>query len=144
MAIEVMLALCLPQDASTVPFARHIARYAMEELGVTPDCIYDVEVALTEACANVIRHAESDDEYEIQVSIGEDQCELRVKDTGRGFDVESLSERTDGSAERGRGVALMRALVDTINFDSDPESGTVVHLVKRLSFGRSRPSFLGE
>lgn len=49
----------------------------------------------------------------------------------------------DGSAERGRGVALMRALVDSIDFDSDPESGTVVHLVKQLTLAGSRSSFLG-
>jgi hypothetical protein len=34
----------------------------------------------------------------------------------------------------------MNALVDNVGFDSDPEQGTVVHLVKRLHFDDTNPS----
>jgi hypothetical protein len=37
-----------------------------------------------------------------------------------------------GSAEEGRGLALLSALVDGVRFESRPEAGTVVHLVKQL------------
>ena len=41
-------------------------------------------------------------------------------------------EIADSAAERGRGIALMRALVDTVSFESQPQAGTIVHLVKTL------------
>ena len=38
------------------------------------------------------------------------------------------------AAVGGRGLLLMRALMDRIHFESRPEQGTVVHLVKKLDF----------
>ncbi len=113
----------------------------MEELGVTRACLNDVALAVTEACANVIEHSsDSDDEYEVSVVIDEDQCEIRVTDTGRGFDHESLLQHeADASAERGRGISLMQKLVDNVKFDSRPQAGTVVHLVKTLEFEDRSP-----
>ena len=38
------------------------------------------------------------------------------------------------SAEDGRGIQLMRALVDEVTFTSRPQVGTVVHLEKQLTW----------
>jgi hypothetical protein len=38
----------------------------------------------------------------------------------------------DSTAEEGRGIHLMRALVDKVEFTSRPQTGTVVHLEKAL------------
>lgn len=142
MSVEVTLALCLPRDASTIPFVRHLAKFALTEMGVTRASVADVEIALTEACANVVQHATADDEYEITLAIGDTECSIRVVDTGHGFDADSLGhDDAHPTAEQGRGIQLMRALVDRIAFTSEPEKGTVVHLVKVLEFG-DRPPFL--
>ena len=131
--MRVDLVLCLPRDDSTVPVLRHIASCALRELGVVPDVIDDVSLALTEACANVVRHSGSDDEYEVRLSIEDTSCEIRVVDTGHGFDSSSFPVAMAGSAdEQGRGLALMKALVDHVRFESRPEAGTVVHLVKEV------------
>lgn len=139
--MQVKYSLYLPRDAVTVPVARRLCRAAMDELGVTPACLNDVALAVTEACANVIEHSSDiDDEYEVTVSVSENLCEIRVIDTGRGFDHESLSqELADTSAERGRGIALMRALVDSVRFESKPQTGTIVHLEKRLELTDRSP-----
>lgn len=139
--MQVKFSLYLPRDAMTVPVARRLCRAAMEGLGITRACVHDVALAVTEACGNVIEHSSDiDDEYEITVLIKEDTCEIDVTDTGRGFDYESLSElMTDVSAERGRGIALMRALVDNVRFDSRPQTGTIVHLVKHLELEDRSP-----
>ena len=50
-----------------------------------------------------------------------------------------VRDMADVSAERGRGIALMRALADTVSFESRPQAGTVVHLVKRLDLDQSSP-----
>jgi hypothetical protein len=42
-------------------------------------------------------------------------------------------------AESGRGLMLMRALVDNVAFRSEPRAGAVVHMVKTLRFDRAHP-----
>lgn len=139
--MQVKYSLYLPRDANTVPVARRLCRGAMEELGIEARCLHDVALAVTEACANVIEHSsDSDDEYEVSVMVNETHCEIQVIDTGRGFDHESLAaQMAETSAERGRGISLMHALVDNVRFESKPQAGTVVHLEKTLELAENSP-----
>lgn len=115
--------------------ARHIATNAIEEIGVIEDAVHDIAVAMTEACTNVLKHSGPGDEYEVSLEVDGEQCIIRVIDTGRGFDSTSLGlADADTSAEQGRGIQLMRALVDQVKFISKPEAGTIVHLEKTLTF----------
>jgi serine/threonine-protein kinase RsbW len=131
--VEIRYALRLPRDVVTVPLVRTICRDAMNRLGVTADCQGDVALALTEACANVVQHAAGVNEYEVTIAIIEDTCHIRVVDRGDGIGL-SDSNRTESilDEDSGRGIVLMRLLVDQIAFDSHPEDGTIVHLQKRL------------
>ncbi len=138
--MEINMGLLLPRDGVSIPVARHICRFALREVGVNPECIGDIEVALTEACTNVLDHSGPGDEYEVQFTMNDEQCVIRVIDTGHGFDGESLGRTaSDTSAERGRGIELMRALVDHVKFESKEEAGTIVHLEKELSFVGGSP-----
>lgn len=136
--MELAFSLVLPRDASTVPVVRRLCRSALLDLGVDGDCVADIELALTEACANVIAHVESEqDEYEVTVAIDGVHCEIRVIDPGRGFDVLSLldvpaADEPDVPAERGRGIHVMRSLVDRVQFEDRPGGGNVVRLEKQL------------
>lgn len=143
MAIEINLTLCLPRDTQTVPLVRHLVGAALQEFGVTDECRGDIELALTEACANVVDHSHVDDEYQVRVAVDPDRCQIRVVDTGHGFDFSTLAGEANLTDERGRGIQLMRALVDRIRFQSEPEDGTVVHLVKELDFVPNAPTFAG-
>ena len=78
--MEIRYSLHLPRDGVTVPLVRTICRDAMHRLGVTPDCQGDVALALTEACANVIRHAEGASEYEVAIEFCGALCHIRVVD----------------------------------------------------------------
>jgi serine/threonine-protein kinase RsbW len=138
--VDITLAMNIPRDSSTLPLVRHLAKYSLGEIGVSRQCIGDVEVALTEACANVVEHTTAEDEYSVAIEITDHTCEIRVIDTGHGFDFETIGRNdADSGAEGGRGIQLMRALVDRIKFTSEPESGTIVHLVKELEFDRAKP-----
>ena len=135
--MQINLSLCLPRDELSIPVARHICRHALQDLGVGDDCRTDIEIAVTEACANVLKHSGGDDEYEVRVTVADDICIIRVIDTGRGFDSASLAADEDVpglSDESGRGIFMMKALVDRVKLESKPEVGTVVHLEKRLEF----------
>ena len=141
MPLGIDLDLNLPRDNATVPLVRHILRHTLTEFGVTESCVGDVELAITEACANVIEHASgTEDEYEVRLELSGDWVDIRVVDTGAGFDAESLSDgMPDPTADRGRGIELMRALVDRIRFESRPERGTIVRFEKRLELAADSP-----
>lgn len=128
--------LLLPRDAVTVPAVRHLCRTAMSGLGITESDIDDVTLALTEACANVVEHAAAgENEYQVDISIAVDSCEITVVDRGDGFDADDVFTSLESAVdrERGRGLPLMRSLVDVAELSSRPSRGTVVRLIKYLT-----------
>ena len=138
--MEIKFTLQLPRDALSVPVVRRVLNSSMRTLGVEDDCLNDIEIALTEACTNVLDHAAMGDEYEIVAGLDDNSCVIEVIDTGRGFDGERLGHaEADPSAEEGRGIQLIRALVDRVHFRARPENGTIVHLEKDLQFKNGSP-----
>jgi serine/threonine-protein kinase RsbW len=135
----ITFSLRLPRDGASVGLVRHICRDALVGLGVASPCVSDVELALTEACTNVLDHAAGTaEDYEVTVEINETKCEIRVIDFGEGFAHAGFpSADLAPSAESGRGILLMKALVDNVKFLSRPEQGTVVHLEKVLDLEES-------
>lgn len=141
MTMRMTLGLELPRDSLTIPLARHLARNAMREIGVDDDCIGDVEVALTEACTNVLDHSGPGDAYQVEFTIDGPACFVRIVDVGEGFDsAHAGTVPAAAGAESGRGIALMRALVDQVEFKSGDEAGTVVLLHKNLVFSEGSPA----
>lgn len=136
--MRIQIALRLPRDGATVPVVRHLCGLALEKMGTTAECVGDVKVVLSEACTNVLQHAQDGDQYEVEVDIEPDCCRIRIVDSGPGIDgVQSDGKRTssgDAVAERGRGVPLIEALVDRLDFENKPGVGMVVHVEKQLSY----------
>lgn len=138
--MEFKLTLALPRDNQSVPVARRVLKNSLQVLGVRPDVVADIELALTEACTNVLDHAVDADEYEVSAGVDGTACVIEVIDRGQGFDgsVKGLAE-AEPHAEDGRGIQLMRALVDKVTFTSRPAVGTVVHLEKELEWEHDAP-----
>jgi serine/threonine-protein kinase RsbW len=137
--MEIGLRIRLPRDRISVPVARHVVRSAIEEIGVTTECADDIEVALSEACTNVLMHAGPGAIYDVRLDLDDERCVLRIIDLGSGFDLATLPDgRPMPEEERGRGLPLMSSLVDRVRFESKPEIGTVVHLEKRLVYDQAR------
>ncbi|HET7355556.1 MAG TPA: ATP-binding protein [Nocardioidaceae bacterium] len=133
------LSLSLPRETSSVPVVRKLAVQALTAFGVTREDVADVELAITEACANVIDHAADTDTYEVLVELASDECSITVIDQGSGFPTSAVADDVDVDAETGRGLALMRAMVDNVAFRSEPRAGAVVHMVKALRYDAEHP-----
>ena len=96
---------------------------AVEDARLDSDQKLDLAVALAEALSNAAVHGnrlrpQSQVIVTVYVTPGE-QATIEVKDSGKGFDVSRLSDPTDGArilAPNGRGVFLMRRLVDKVEF----------------------------
>ena len=133
--MELTLNLRLPRDRMSVSVARHVVRHAVQELGVDDDCAHDIELALSEACTNVLLHSGPGEEYDVRVELADERCEIQVVDVGRGFDPERLPPPVVGpDAEWGRGLLIMTALVDRLRFRVKPTSGTVVRMEKDVVY----------
>ena len=133
-AMRLEIALCLPIEASTVAVVRDVVVSALHRLAVSDTDVDDIRLALSEACTNVIEHSGVDDEYEVRLEVDDQRCEIRVVDSGRGLDFAAVEKGLpDPMSPRGRGLAIIRAVVDGAEFTSQPQAGTMVRLVKRLS-----------
>ena len=133
--MEVRLSLALPREGVSVPVARRLLAHSLDLLGVEQGVTGDIQLALSEACTNVLNHSAEDDDYGVTVAILGSRCVLEVVDHGHGFDGSRQGHaQAAADAEQGRGIQLMRALVDQVEFVSRPHRGTVVHLEKQLSW----------
>ena len=93
--------------------------------GASESEIFDITLALSEAAANAVEHAYGAREasFTIEGERTSEEVRVRITDNGRW-----RSTRPYG---RGRGLAIMRSLVDSVQIESD-ERGTTVTIVKRL------------
>lgn len=133
------LSVSLPRESVSVPVVRRLAAQALRAFGVNGDDVDDVQLAITEACANVIDHAGATDTYDVKIELSADRCAITVVDQGGGFDATSVPDRPHDDSEEGRGLALMRALVDNVAFRNEPQAGAVVHMVKSLRYEPDHP-----
>jgi serine/threonine-protein kinase RsbW len=135
--MHLQLRLMLPSEERSVPVVRKVLGHALAVLGVERECLDDVEIAISEACTNVLNHAGPHDEYIVLVTVDGRDCTIEVCDEGRDFRLPSTAKAgtlIDPDAEHGRGVQLMRALVDDLDFAASDDRGTIVRLRKSLSY----------
>ncbi len=126
--------LHLPREVDSVPAVRRLLRCVLSVLHVDRDSGADLEIALTEACANVIKHATGADKFEVRLDVGEDRCAIDVLDNGRGFDAERSAGRPPAdSSEHGRGLLLIRALAENVRMHSTPRTGSLIHFEKSFA-----------
>jgi serine/threonine-protein kinase RsbW len=129
--MEIRLGLALPRDAKSVPVIRRILRDSLTTIGVSADTVSDIELALTEACTNVLDHAGGVSDYEVTALIDGRSCVLEVTDEGVGY-AAGIAEEAPMHAEGGRGLQLMQAVVDHVSVAKRPSDGTVVRMEKHL------------
>jgi serine/threonine-protein kinase RsbW len=122
-----------------VPLATQCVTRWAEIAGFDERALYEIQLAVDEACANVVHHAYQGmdpGEMEISCSLDEQGLIIQVRDWGRGFDPEDveepdvdapLEERTLG----GLGLFLVRQVMDDVEFTFDPQEGNRLRMAKR-------------
>ena len=115
------LVLRLPRDPATVPVTRRTVDGVLDAIGVTDGCREDVGLALTEVCANVVRHAHESEDYTVTVTATASRCTIDVCDSGTGLPSDvAASGASNGpatarsSGEHGRGLGIVRAVMDAV------------------------------
>jgi anti-sigma regulatory factor (Ser/Thr protein kinase) len=104
--------------------------------GLSEEELFDLKVAGTEALTNAIRGSRGRTGVDVAVGPRAGTIEIEVRNRGS-FEL-GESTLADIDSERGRGLSLMFALVDEVEFASTSE-GTRVRMRKRVRGGRQRP-----
>ena len=127
--LEVELRLRLPSDLDFVEEAVDLVARHLEASFIDRHLIrFNLKVALTEALANAIYYGNSQDETKgvaIRVLFGRHAVHLEVTDEGGGFDYRFMPDPTLPDTRllsTGRGLFLIRNLVDEIRFNSTGNS----------------------
>ena len=120
-----------PQPLS-VRLLRHALGQYLTAIGVDEVAASRLQLCADEALANSIAHAPRSPVV-IAAWVRDDRLVLEVSDGGPGFDVGMArrDELPDLDAEHGRGLFLIRGLMDRVDIDSD-EQGTTIRMESQL------------
>jgi serine/threonine-protein kinase RsbW len=129
--------LMLPSDLRLLPLARAFVEAVCQVAGFDEKATNAIVLATDEATNNVIRHAhrgQPDAPLQIQCFFRPDGLEILLIDQGAPFDLAAVPH-LDPSEERigGRGVFLMRALMDELSCQPRGERGNMLRMVKRCA-----------
>lgn len=126
---EVDAHLRLPREEWTVAVARRLAGSILN--AASQDVRQAVQIAITEACSNAVMHADPAKDYRLHIRMRGGRCEVQVIDAGAGFDIAAVPTSPGSTATSGRGLMMIRALVDQFDLRSGRPTGTVLMFSKR-------------
>lgn len=139
-SVERKFTLQVPSSTENLALIREFVSSAAMQAGFDGKEIAKLELAVDEACANVIEHAYGHDvskEVVVRATLADDSFSIDIEDTGKGFDPDSvdqeqleqlISKRKTG----GLGMRLMNTLMDEVRYEIEPGKKNALHLMKRL------------
>jgi serine/threonine-protein kinase RsbW len=104
--------------------------------GLSEEDAGGVALAVREAAANAVRHGNRMDDgkrVDVRARFRSNELEIVVCDEGEGFDPSALPDPLAPSnllKPTGRGIFLMRRLMDQVEFDFPEQGGTIVTMTK--------------
>jgi serine/threonine-protein kinase RsbW len=128
----VKLDAVLPGNVDAIPPVLEKIMAVVKEMGCAAGREFAIELALTEALANAIKHGIANDPSKrIQCCVACDHTRgmlIVVRDPGPGFDPASIPSPIVGQnifATGGRGIYLINQLMDEVRFE---KGGTEIHM----------------
>ena len=118
-----------------------VVEEAANEANLDELAIYDVKLAVDEACSNIIEHAydgeEGKGEIHCECDVMEDGLRVIIYDQGKSFNLDKipiidLDTPIEEVEAGGAGIYLMHKLMDRVEYDSGTEAGNKIILIKIL------------
>jgi anti-sigma regulatory factor (Ser/Thr protein kinase) len=128
------LHITLPAQPDSLPVARRAIVAHAEKLGIARAGIADLKTVVSEACANVVRHAYEDEAGTLEVALNPEAHELNmvVRDFGGG--IRPLS--SDDLPTLRLGLPIIGALSSSFNLVSVLSRGTEITI--RFAYAEAR------
>lgn len=132
------LKMHIPGRYTSLTEACQICAEMVRSAGLDEDTVFHIEMAVDEACTNIIQHAyggEGKGDIEISCRIEDDQVIVTLHDYGKQFNPDAvpppkIGENVEEIAVGGLGLYLMRKLMDEVRFEFDPREGNTLTLIK--------------
>ncbi len=124
------LEMTFPAESSQLAPVRRALRSWLTQCQLPPQTVQNVLVSAGEACANAIEHGHRHspgDTIRLRAEAFVDDLHLTVVDTGRW-----MPPRPEPGARRGRGIALMRAMMQQVTI-TPGSAGTTVDMYTRIA-----------
>jgi len=128
-----------PGRFSSLAKIARLVRQASEEAGLNDTATYDVELAVDEACTNIIEHSyggEGKGRIQCTCMTTEGGLCVTLRDWGSPFEPGYVPRpRRDVPLSklrsRGAGLGLIQASMDKVRYARDPGGGNVLTLMKK-------------
>lgn len=112
---------------------------AAQAAGLDASAVYAVELAVDEACSNIIDHAyrgEGKGDIQCSVEVLDDGVKVTLRDRGRPFNPDKvrppkIGEPLEKVKPRGVGLYLMRKMMDEVSYEARPDGNNVLTMIKR-------------
>ncbi len=133
--------LRIPSQTDNLEIIRFFVGKVAHKVGFSEDDIGKIELAVDEACTNVMKHAYKEDitdkSLDVAVKIDYQKLTLVVTDHGKGFDpkkirIPDMKEYLAELRVGGLGIYLMKTLMDEVDYDIKPGVRNQVRMVKYL------------
>lgn len=124
-------------DPELMPEVEQFVLDVAEKIGLNENKFNNISLAVAEAISNSIKHGNKNDKNKkvfIKIEVKNDQMIVTLKDEGTGFDPNTIPDPTKPEnilKESGRGVHIMRSLLDDLRFNFTP-NGTEIVLIINL------------
>jgi serine/threonine-protein kinase RsbW len=137
---ERVFTLQVPSSTENLALIREFVTTIGNQAGLSPAGVAQLELAVDEACANVMEHAYGRDmtkEVSIRAAIDGNTLEIDVIDTGKSFDPSSipqleLDKLISNRKSGGLGMRLMKTLMDEVHYEMIPGKKNQLRMIKRL------------
>jgi serine/threonine-protein kinase RsbW len=104
--------------------------------GDKEELAYQINLVLTEATVNAIKHTQHDDPkntVRITIHLHENELNIKVYDHGQGFDLASVPlPDLEHPKESGLGIYLIRSLMDSVTYTKQHDCN-VLELIKYIT-----------
>ena len=141
------LSIHTPGHGSYLSYIRTLVGDLARKVGFPEDDVAKIEMAVDEACSNVVKHAYSPKkkwcwqhrhpEIRLNVRVVSNQLIIEINDHGQNFDFtayrpDSIDERLKAMRTDGYGISIMRQFMDEVAYNSNNTTGNTLRLVKYL------------
>lgn len=127
--------LSIPSDLRMLAVVRAFVEAICQSAELERSVIHAIVLATGEAVSNIIRHAHRecpDAQLRIGCRLTTETMEIVLVDEGQPFDLEKVPCLDPGELRvGGRGVYLMRALMDEVSCQNLGEGGNILRMVKK-------------
>lgn len=138
--------LKIPSQTDNLEIIRYVVAKVARQVGFNNDDVSKIELAVDEACSNVIKHAYDTDLnnfIEVVIQIDYQKLMVIVTDRGKGFSPRNiklpnmknyLAEMRTG----GLGIYLIETLMDEVDFEIKPGVKNQVKMIKYFNKNKKK------